>query len=725
MPQDTLIKKKDRQEKYMESALFNLAAVSDKKRPGVEAISDNPLVNSCMYVAEKMKMKINIPSKEKLEKSNDLLDEIAKASRIRYRQVALRGDWWKRDNGPLLAFFEEDNRPIALIPQSLNTYKLFDTTNKKEMFVDADTAKLIKPFAYVFYRPFPSEPIGLKQLFSLSLEMTAIRDIIIILLMGLAGGLLGMINPLVTGIIIDNIVPQADRSQLLIIGFLLLSFAIGKVFFQLTRSTAMVRMEGKMDSFGQSAVWDRLISLPMTFFRDFNSGELAMRAMGISQIRQVLSGATISTIISSVFSLFNGLLMFNYSVKLSLVAMALILFAVAVSLILGYYQVQLERKKEDMENKISGFMLQIIEGVTKFRVSGSEHRAFYQWSKQFAVLRKICFSKELFANILNTFNAIFPLIAYMTLFYMLGGSKGEMTTGEFVAFNASLGIFMVAMLQISDTILEVNTIIPTYENIKPILCTLPEYNEEKEDPGEIDGKIEIGHITFSYEKNGPVILDDISLKIKKGEYVAIVGASGCGKSTLLRILLGFEKAESGKVYYSGKDLETVDIRALRKQFGVVLQNGQLIAGDIFSNIVGTNPALTIKDAEEAAQMAGLLDDIKDMPMGFNTIVSEGGSTLSGGQRQRLMIARAIVNKPKILFFDEATSALDNNTQKHVSDSLDKLDATRIVIAHRLSTVMNCDRIIVLEKGKIAEEGNYKELMAKDGIFAQLAKRQLA
>ena len=337
----------------------------------------------------------------------------------------------------------------------------------------------------------------------------------------------------------------------------------------------------------------------------------------------------------------------------------------AISLILGYYQIQFERKKEDMENKISGFMLQIIEGVTKFRVSG-----------------------------------------------------------EFVAFNASFGIFMVAMLQISDTILEVNTIIPTYENIKPILCTLPEYDEEKEDPGEIDGKIEIGHITFRYEKNGPVILDDISLKIKKGEYVAIVGASGCGKSTLLRILLGFEKAESGKVYYSGKDLETVDIRALRKQFGVVLQNGQLIAGDIFSNIVGTNPALTIQDAEEAAHMAGLLDDINDMPMGFNTIVSEGGSTLSGGQRQRLMIARAIVNKPKILFFDEATSALDNNTQKHVSDSLDQLDATRIVIAHRLSTVMNCDRIIVLEKGKIAEEGTYKELMAKDGIFAQLAKRQL-
>lgn len=727
MGKNILNQKKEKQRLYLENALYNLASVSGNNQKDSGPISGSPLVKACLMVAEKMKINIVIPGKDKLDKSLDPLNEIAKASRIRYRKVALKGEWWKTDNGPLLAFAEEDNRPLALIPVSSRQYEIYDPSKGSKNVLDGSTAQLVKAFAFAFYRPFPLKAMNLKDLLVFSFESAYSRDIIFVVIMGLLGGLIGMINPIVTGIVIDSVVPSADKLQLMNIGFLLLSFALGKASFELTRSIATLRMEGKMDGSGQAAVWDRLISLPASFFRNYTSGELVMRAMGIDQIRKVLSGTTVNTIISAIFSIFNGLLMFKYDIKMSWIGMGLIAISIGVSLLLGYIQISYERKTVDISNKISGLVLQIIGGVSKFRISGSEHRAFYQWAKFFSKQRKIEFSKEILQNVLSTFNTVFPVITSMVMFYIVGNYGGDkaMTTGNFVSFNSSFNIFMTAMLQLSSTFLTVNIVIPTFESTKPILETLPEYDDEKADPGELDGTIEIGHVTFRYEESGPVILNDISMKIDNGEYIALVGSSGCGKSTLLRVLLGFEKPVTGKIYYSGQDLDSIDVRSVRKQLGVVLQNGQMMSGDILSNIIGSNPKLTIKDAEEAAKMSGLYEDIQRMPMGMYTMVSEGGGTLSGGQRQRLLIARAIVNKPKILYFDEATSALDNRTQAIVGESLDKLNATRIVIAHRLSTVMNCDRIIVLDKGSIVEEGTYEELMKHDGMFASLAKRQLA
>jgi ATP-binding cassette subfamily C protein len=266
--------------------------------------------------------------------------------------------------------------------------------------------------------------------------------------------------------------------------------------------------------------------------------------------------------------------------------------------------------------------------------------------------------------------------------------------------------------------------VPTYERAKPILETLPEVDEMKADPGELTGELEVSHVSFRYREDGPIVLKDVSVQVKPGEFVALVGPSGSGKSTLFRLLLGFEKLEAGAVYYNGRDLVGLDIREVRRQIGVVLQNGKLMAGDIFTNIIGSS-LLTLEDARQAARMAGLEDDLKAMPMGLHTVISEGGGTLSGGQRQRLLIARALVHRPRILFFDEATSALDNRTQAIVSESLDNLQATRIVIAHRLSTIMNADRIYVLQDGRVVQQGTYDELIQAEGVFADLAKRQMA
>jgi len=396
-------------------------------------------------------------------------------------------------------------------------------------------------------------------------------------------------------------------------------------------------------------------------------------------------------------------------------------------------QVRHQRRQYTIRGKISGLVLQLITGVNKLRVAGAEDHAFKVWARGFSEQKRVSFQVGRVANFLAVFNAGFPIVTSITIFFVMfalkatsdaSGGDFKMSTGDFLAFNAAFGMFLTAMLALSSASLSILSIVPMYERLKPIITTEPEIDDAKSYPGELMGEIEVFHVNFRYKADGPLILKNVSLKIKPGEFIAFVGGSGSGKSTLLRLLLGFEKPEAGNVYFDGQDLATLDLREVRQQMGVVLQTSRLVPTDIFRNIVGASP-LTIDDAWEAARMAGLEDDIKGMPMGMHTVVSEGGGTFSGGQRQRLMIARAIVNRPRILFFDEATSALDNRTQKIVTDSLDAMHATRIVVAHRLSTIINADRIIVLEQGRIVEEGSYKDLLERGGHFAELAKRQIA
>jgi NHLM bacteriocin system ABC transporter ATP-binding protein len=485
-----------------------------------------------------------------------------------------------------------------------------------------------------------------------------------------------------------------------------------------------LRIEGRMDLSIQAAVWDRLLALPVPFFRDFTAGDLAMRANGITTIRQALSGTTMNAILGAVFSIFNLGLLFYYSWFLALVAIGLMLVVLLMTMTTSLFKLRYERQLAEVDGKVSGLLLQLLSSVAKLRTTGSEGRAFGLWSKEFSKHRSLTFKAEGIGNILETFNAIFPLVSslviFMTVAFFLGEKK--LSTGEFLAFNSAFVSFLVATLSMTGALVTVLQVVPLYERAKPILQTMPEVDVAKADPGQLRGTIEINHVTFSYKPDSPAILRDLSLSIKAGQFVAIVGPSGSGKSTLLRCLLGFEPPTSGSIFYDGQDMSVLDITAIRRQLGVVLQNGQILPGDIFKNIVGAS-GLTIDDAWEAARMCGLEQDIKDMPMGMHTVVMGGG--LSGGQQQRLLIARSIVHRPRIIYFDEATSALDNKTQAVVSQSLEQLEATRVVIAHRLSTVKNADLIVVLDAGVIKEKGTYEELMQNDGLFAQLAKRQIA
>jgi ATP-binding cassette subfamily C protein len=714
---------------FFEKALRGILSVTDAdgREEAREEAGEDPLLAACRLVGRAMKIDI-VPSPRAgrgvFEK--DPLGAIALASHIRLRRLALKGEWHKQDNGPLLAYLEEGDRPVALLPLSPAQYRMHDPAGKTVVTVDDETAARIKPFAVAFYRPFPKKEMNLRDILIFGLEGCWKRDLAMVALMGVLGGLLGMAIPIATGIVFDTVIPGGEKAQLLQVAFFLAAGSLAGLLFQLTRSLAMLRLEGRMEGIIEAAVWDRLISLPAPFFKEYTSGELAMRAMGISEIRELLTGVVITTIISSLFSFFNVGLLFYYNWRLAGVATALIAAALAVTLFLQFRQMRYQRQMVDRTNKIAGLVLQIVGGVTKLRVSGAEKRAFHIWSGEFTGLRQTTYKSRTLTNHLATFNSFFPVLASMVIFYAMVKIAGDsMGAGKFVAFNAAMNSSLTSMLALLESLLAINIVIPLYERIKPILQALPEYDDTGVDPGELTGSIEVSHLSFRYKKESPLVLDDVSLQVRPGEYVGIVGSSGSGKSTLFRILLGFEKPGSGQVLYNDRPLDRVDIRSVRRQLGVVLQNGQLMAGDIFTNIVGANIHLTLEDAWEAARMAGLDQDIKDMPMGMHTVISEGAGTLSGGQRQRLLIARAIVSRPKIIYFDEATSALDNRTQAVVSQSLDRLQATRIVIAHRLSTIINCDRIVVLDKGKVVESGTYQQLMDKGGLFAELAKRQLA
>lgn len=713
----------DKDKLLMTNALQQLAYFN--KREGKSALHDysgNVLIDTCRLIGKKLKIDISVPAINIGQEVS--LSEIARASHIRTRDVSLSGKWYKEDAGPILGYMKEDDRPLALIPKSPGGYILYDLTNNSNYRVDKTVASHIKEEGVILYPSFENKKIGIKDLLMFGLQSSWKQDLIKILIMGICGGLLGTAIPFATGIIFDDIIPEGDLGRLIQVGLMLCASALATMLFELTRSLSSQRIEGKMDGTLQAAVWDRLLSLPVPFFKQYSAGELTMRAMGISQIRMILSGTTLNSILSGIFSVFTFVLLFYYDKKLAGVAALLVLMSVLVMGCLAYIKVKYEHKILAVSGNITGMLLQLISSVSKFKIANAQIRAFSRWANEFKVQRELTLGKDKVTNLLLVFYSSFPVLSSVLIFYFQSSGDSPMPASKFIGFYSAFLSFMLSMVNLSNSIISANLVIPLYQRAMPILGTLPEDDDNKLPPGILTGLIEASHISFRYQADGPLVLNDISFRIEEGDYVALVGTSGCGKSTLLRILLGFETPETGTVYYDGQDLSKLDARAVRRQLGVVLQTGQLMSGSIYNNIVGTSPHLTMDDAWEAASMAGINEDIKEMPMGMHTVISEGASTISGGQRQRIMIARAIANKPKIIYFDEATSALDNTTQGIVSSSIDQMQSTRIVIAHRLSTIRNCNKIIVMDKGRIVEQGVYRELMDKNGVFASLVKRQL-
>jgi NHLM bacteriocin system ABC transporter ATP-binding protein len=707
-------------------ALGALAAVLDPAAPTVApTAARDPLLAVCRLVGAALGADVQEPPPALTvgRAGHDPVEGIARGSRLRKRRVALRGAWWRQDNGPLVAFLAENKRPVALLPTSSAAYELHDVVAGTRAPVTPLAAARLEPLAYRFYRTLPSRVLCGGDLLKFVARGCA-PDLVRLVLVGLLGALLGTVPPLATGLVFEHVIPRADRGQLWQVSVGLVVAAFAAVAAQRVRGLALLRLGGRAQGELEAAVWDRVLNLPNRFFRDYPAGDLAERAMGISAIRHVLDANVLTSLLAGLMALGNLAVLFLYSGTLALVATGLVLGAVAITAGVGYLRVRQEAERLSWQGRVSGLLLQLLNGIAKLRVAGAEGRAFARWAAAFSGQRRAALKQRQGANVLATFNATFVIFASMALYAAaVWAHPAGLGTGQFLGVSAAFGGLLGASLGLCSAAVCALGVVPLFERMRPILQTRPEVDEPRESPAPLTGDIEVSHVNFRYAADGPLILNDLSLRVAPGEFVALVGPSGCGKSTLLRLLLGFETAESGSVAYDGKDLAALDVRQVRRQIGAVLQNGRLLPGSIQENILGSFD-LGLEDAWEAARMAGLAPDIEQMPMGMQTLIGEGACTLSGGQRQRLLIARAVVNRPRVLFFDEATSALDNHTQAVVSRSLERLKCTRVVIAHRLSTVANADRIVVLEGGRVVQSGIYGELMTQPGPFANLARRQL-
>lgn len=652
---------------------------------------------------------------------------------MQMRFVKLEPGWYQKDSSVLLGSIAATGENVALIPDSPHSYRICSVNHPEGAIVDEQTAAALSPDAFVCYAGFPAKKLKLLDLMKFMFRQCWAVDYRWILLASFIGGLVPLLTPVITETIFQDIIPIQDRQGLATVTQVMMVTSFTLAAMNIVRSIAVLRITSHLDMATEAALWGRLLALPTKFFRRFQAGELAQRILGMNEIKSVVNGEFAGTIFSFIFSIWSVFLMVYYSLKLAAAAVVVWIIYCVITAFIYRRVIHMQRMHIAASNKAAGMIQQIFAGLSKFRVQGAENQAFWLWSKVFGEEWKWNLALRWQGNYNMLIGSVQPFILQMMLFYIavygldhvVGGKVVQgITYAEFLAFQSAYTSFNGSLNAVIPLIGKFFTIQPHLENLRPILEEVPETTEDKVDADVLTGAMEVSHLSFAYQEGGTDVIKDVSFQIAAGENVAIVGRSGCGKSTLIRLLLGFEEPRRGAIYYDGQDLAELSLPSVRSQLGVVLQNGQLMTGDIFTNIVGTT-SLTQEDAWRAAEAAGIAEDIKKMPMGMQTIISEGSSNISGGQRQRILIARVLAASPAVILFDEATSALDNRTQAIVMESLNKMKATRIVVAHRLSTIREADRIIVMDDGRIAEMGTYEELLAQNGIFAKLAARQVA
>ena len=658
---------------------------------------------------------------ESITDVNEQLEYLMRPYGIMRRNVNLDKGWYKDAIGAMLAVRKSDGTVAALIPTGISGYSYVDYETGKRIKINRKNQNQFETEAIAFYKPFPLKKIGIPELIRYMIQTLSVSDFVLVGIVTLGVTLLGMFSPKLNNIIFSDVIESGSMRLLLAVTVFLICVTVSQLMITAAKSLIMARINTKMSVSVQAATMMRVLSLPADFFKKYSSGELSSRSQHINSLCNMIISTVLSAGLTSVFSLVYISQIFVYAPALVVPALLIIVATVLFSLVSTLVQMRISKRQMELASKESGMSYALISGVQKIKLAGAEKRAFARWGNLYAKEAELSYNPPLFIKLNTVITTVITLTGTLVMYY--AAVKSQVSVADYYAFNTAYGMVSGAFTSFVGIALTLAQIKPIMDMAKPILETVPEVSEGKQMITRLSGGVELNNVSFRYNANMPLVLDNISLKIRPGQYVAIVGATGSGKSTLMRLMLGFETPDKGAVYYDGKDLSTLDLKSLRKKIGVVMQDGKLFQGDIYSNIVISAPWLTLDDAWEAAELAGIAEDIRQMPMGMQTVISEGTGGVSGGQRQRLMIARAIAPKPQILMFDEATSALDNLTQKKVSDSLDSLQCTRIVIAHRLSTIRQCDRIIVLDKGNIIEDGNYEELIKKNGYFAELVSRQ--
>ena len=658
---------------------------------------------------------------EGIDEFEDYLDYVLRPRGIMRRNVVLKEKWYEDAYGPMLGFLKENEIPVALLPRSFVGYYYKDPVSGKKIDINRKNVDTISDKAICFYRPLPLKELSISDLLLYLKDCITTEDIVMMSFAAICVSLVGLIMPRLTRALTGPVLASKNLSMLLAIAVFMVCASLSSMLISTANTLISGRVSSKTSLAVEAAVMARVLSLPANFFRRFSSGELASRAGSVSSLCNMLLSFVFSLGLTSLSSLLYIRQIFSFAPALVVPSLLILAVTITVTTISSSMQIKISGEQMKLGAEGSGLSYALISGIQKIKLSGAEKRGYSKWLDHYSKEAQYLYNPPFFLKISSVIISAVSLVGNILL-YSLAVSTG-ISQSDYFAFTAAYGMVSSAISSLAMMALSFARVRPVLDMAEPILKEVPEMSENKEIIRNLNGSIELNNVSFRYDEKSPYVVDNLSLKIKPGEYVAIVGKTGCGKSTLMRLLLGFEKPVKGAIYYDNKDITTLDLRSLRRKIGTVMQSGELFSGSIYENIAISAPSLTLDEAWEVAETAGMAEDIRNMPMGMQTMISEGQGGVSGGQKQRIMIARAIAPKPSILMFDEATSALDNKTQKHISDSLDSLKCTRIVIAHRLSTIKHCDRILVLDQGKIIEEGTYEELVAQNGFFAELVERQ--
>ena len=712
---------KQNDQETFEESLLRMASVVLGDKKTLNLLDERIIArNSIDQILKYYRLKpVEVP--DSIRDGNEQLEYCMRPYGVMHRRVTLTKGWYKDSFGPILAFRKDSGTPVALLPMPFHGYWVVDPETGRKTPLQKAKAEEFEEDALCFYRPLPAQKLRISDLVRYLQTCLAFSDYLLLILLTALGTLIGMLVPYMTRLMTGFVLLSGLESILVATAVYMLCVMVSQMLVSAVRGMAMSRMRSKTSVQVETALMMRLINLPTTFFRRYSSGELSTRFQYITGLADLLVDDVFGMFVTSAMSLVYIVQIANFTPALALPAVIIIVAGLLISIGTGLYRMKILKKNMVLNTKTSGLAYSIMNGIPKIKLAGAEKRFFSRWAEAYSKQADLTYNLPIFLKYSSVLTSAVSLIGTMILYSI--AARSNVTPSEYISFNSAYGMVAGVFATIAGMTLNIARIKPMFEMVEPILAEEPETAEDKEVITSLRGNIELSNVYFRYTDSMPYVVDGMNLKIKAGDYVALVGTTGCGKSTLMRLLLGFETPEKGSIYYDGKDLARLDKRSLRRRIGAVTQDGGLFQGSIYSNIVISAPELGHEEAWEAAEIAGIADDIRSMPMKMHTVVSEGQGGLSGGQKQRLMIARAVAPKPKILMFDEATSALDNKTQKQVSEALDRMNCTRIVIAHRLSTIKNCDRILMLEKGKIVEDGTYDELIAKNGKFAELVARQ--
>ena len=702
---------------------------------------DKALADALHIVGRREGIDFKIPARSGASDAPIGLADVLDASGVRARRVRLNAEeaWWRGDSNAMLGFRDEDGQPVALVPGMFGRYRLVDPVTKRSTRVTAARAGALAKHAWMFYRPLPEPSAGEREglaprkrgnakpadLVAIALRGSA-PDLARLVAAGLPGGLIKLLPALALGFVAHHVAAGTSAGALYAVAVAVAGFGLLGAMLHMLQSTAMMRLEGRSASRVEAAFWDRLMRLPPSVLHRHPSGDLAMAGMTFQNLRDGLQGVVADSLLSVVFLLPVFGVIFFYDTALGIGTLVMSLASLFVTVILGMRQIAPYGRMISAGRRVAGRLFQIVGGITKLRVENAEGSAFAIWAQDYREQKRAELDVAAIEGHSRAFGAALPLIsAGVLLLAVVTVGERTVPVGDFLVVYTVFIAFQSAIARLGESIGTLAATLPAFDGMRPLLAAVPEADVDGEAVDYLGGEILFDRISFRYDPDGPLILDDVTIRAHPGEFVAIAGESGAGKSTLFRLALGIDRPTAGAVYYDGRDLRHLNLKRLRRQIGAVPQSVGLHPQDLWDNMVGHHHDVATEDVWKAARTAEMEAEIKAMPMGMMTMVGTSASVLSGGESQRVTIARSVIGSPRVMMFDEATNWLDNESQAKVMQNLTALTSTRLVIAHRLSTLEQADRIYVLQAGKVVQSGTFEELMEIDGVFRELVRRQIA